>query len=94
MARPTTSSATNSENNMEALRFQRLLRFDPNGVREEVYDPKSFCALLNKHLKDHSKKAKPSRRNSDAGESGAQSHPCDGNAFEAAKVDMGEEGRT
>ena len=80
-------SATNPGENMEALRFQRLLHFDPNGAKEEVYEPKSFRALLSKHLHDHAKKVKPSRRNLAAGEARGASDPCAGQAIKVARTE-------
>ena len=51
--------------------FQYLLRFNTNDAKKEKYDYKKYRALLSKHLHDHAKKVKPSRRPLDAGQAEA-----------------------
>ena len=86
MANSLSSPATNSGKYLEAPCFQHLLPFDPNGLKKEVYDPRSYRALLRKHLNDHARKAKPPQRNPDAGGSSAQSYPCGGDTMAAARA--------
>ena len=63
------SPTTNSDSSSEPPYYQQLM-FLPAGQDREKYNPKEYRTLLRKHLNDHAKKVKPSRRNPDAGQAG------------------------
>ena len=79
------SPTTNSDKYSEPPYYQHLL-FSPAGQDREKYNPKKYSALLRKHLGDHSRKAKPPRRNPDAGGFSEQPDPCGGDSMATARA--------
>ena len=77
------SPTTNSDKYSEPPYYQHLL-FSPVGQDREKYKPENYRTLLRKHLGDHSRSAKPIRRNTAACVTSEQSDPCGGDSIAAA----------